>query len=226
MLVAEYEEKERDAQLAAMDVRVFLVCFLSHHLTTPQPSYNLSPLSPLVLSPRGVDADPNPFERSFGEDDVDDDDEEIDDGIDWEPPRPRSHFAVLHSSLPGVPQVQTSSSKRPSPSGRDKRKPRWHFGIRSRSPPMEVMLEIYRTLSVLNMEWKEKKYLGGLGGKQTNTERFNIERRYDLDGRTSPPAVDAKMAASIYYVETRARIDDIVVCIFPTEMHHATHSFF
>ena len=35
-------------------------------------------------------------------------------------------------------------------------RPRWHFGIRSRSPPMEVMLEIYKTLHSLNMWWKRK----------------------------------------------------------------------
>jgi carbon catabolite-derepressing protein kinase len=29
---------------------------------------------------------------------------------------------------------------------------------------MEVVLEIYKTLKALGMEWKEKKNLGGLGG--------------------------------------------------------------
>jgi carbon catabolite-derepressing protein kinase len=174
-----------------------------------QPSINLSPL---VISPRAGDSDPNRFERSLGEEDVDGDEDDIDDGIDWEPQPQESHFAVLHSSLPGVPQVHTSG-KRLSPSGREKRKPRWHFGIRSRSPPMEVMLEIYRTLSVLDMEWKEKKYLGGLGGKQTNTEKFN---RHDLDSGSSSTTVDAKAASSVYYVETRARVDDTVVSVFTT----------
>ncbi|KAF8582991.1 snf 1 [Ramaria rubella] len=191
--LAAFEEKERDAQLAAMD-----------------PSVNLSPLA---LSARGADADTNPFDSSFAEED--EDESEVDE--DWVPPQPQeSHFAVLHSSLPGAPQVQTPSShnKRPSPSGREKRKSRWHFGIRSRSPPMEVMLEIYRTLSVLDMEWKEKKYLGGLGGKQTNSERLKIERQRQMDGRFMTPApMDPKAAASIYYVETRARVDDIVVLL-------------
>lgn len=78
---------------------------------------------------------------------------------------------------------------------------------------MEVMLEIYRTLSVLDMEWKEKKYLGGLGGLKTNTEKFKMDHRHDLDGGSASP-VDAKLASSIYYVETRARVDNIVVCSF------------
>jgi carbon catabolite-derepressing protein kinase len=175
----------------------------------------------LAISPRGGEGDTNPFERSLGADGIDDDEDEFDDGIDWEPPHPQeSHFAVLHSSLPGVPEVQ-SSSKRPSPSGREtgreKRKPRWHFGIRSRSPPMEVMLEIYRSLTVLDMEWKEKKYLGGLGGKQTNTEKFKNTQRHDLDNGSAPIQVDAKAASSIYYVEARARVDDYVVSVFLLE---------
>ena len=155
-------------------------------------------------------------------DDLDDDDD-LDDGIDWEPPRPQeSHFAVLHSSLPGAPQVQEvqANNNRPTLSGRDKRKPRWHFGIRSRSPPMEVMLEIYRTLGVLNMEWKEKKYLGGLGGKQTNTERYKHGPRHDLDGDSSTVPIDPKAASSIYYVETRARVEEFVVSISPLWYYH------
>ncbi|KAJ2662776.1 Protein kinase [Coemansia sp. RSA 1200] len=31
---------------------------------------------------------------------------------------------------------------------------RWHFGIRSRSPPADVMAEVYRALRQLNMKWK------------------------------------------------------------------------
>ncbi|KAJ1994429.1 Protein kinase [Coemansia spiralis] len=31
---------------------------------------------------------------------------------------------------------------------------RWHFGIRSRSPPADVMAEVYRALRQLNMTWK------------------------------------------------------------------------
>jgi carbon catabolite-derepressing protein kinase len=161
-----------------------------------------------------MDPAANPFEKSFDRENIDE--EDLDDVIDWEPPEPQqSHFAVLHSSLPGAP-LKPSSSKKVTLSEPDKRKPRWHFGIRSRSPPMEVMLEIYRTLSVLDMEWKEKKFLGGLGGKLTNTEKSNIERQHDLDGRSSPPPTDPKAAASVYYVEARARVDDIVVSIFFT----------
>ncbi|KAJ3102311.1 protein kinase, AMP-activated, alpha 2 catalytic subunit [Phlyctochytrium planicorne] len=35
-----------------------------------------------------------------------------------------------------------------------KSKTRWHFGIRSRSPPFDIMLEIYRALKNCGMQWK------------------------------------------------------------------------
>lgn len=80
---------------------------------------------------------------------------------------------------------------------------------------MEVMLEIYRTLRALGMEWKEKKNLGRLGtlrakGLVSGYGRVdkNIERNTDLDGAGE---VDLKAAGSIYFVETRARVQDIVV---------------
>ena len=161
--------------------------------------------------------DVDPFDNSFADAGLADDEEEeeIDDGIDWEPPQPQqSHFAVLPSSLPnGLFTPKLTVHKRPSPSGREKRhrNPRWHFGIRSRSPRMEVMLEIYRTLQALGMEWKEKKTLGGLGGLWTNTEKLRIERRQEKDGPTWDSPIDSKAASSVYFVETRARVEDIVV---------------
>ncbi|KAJ1914330.1 Protein kinase [Tieghemiomyces parasiticus] len=35
-----------------------------------------------------------------------------------------------------------------------RRPPRWHFGIRSRNPPREIMDEIYKTLRSLGIQWK------------------------------------------------------------------------
>lgn len=75
---------------------------------------------------------------------------------------------------------------------------------------MEVMLEIYRTLRALGMEWKEKKNLGGLGGVRPP----GIERRKDSHGGVDlnhPGGVDLKAASSVYFVETRARVQDVVV---------------
>jgi len=74
---------------------------------------------------------------------------------------------------------------------------------------MEVMLEIYRTLKALGMEWNEKN-LVGLGGLRYKDHRNGsaIMRADDLDGKGY---VDLKAAASIYTVETRARVQDAVV---------------
>ncbi|KAI8600907.1 hypothetical protein EDD21DRAFT_375927, partial [Dissophora ornata] len=78
--------------------------------------------------------------------------------------------AVLgNSSLGGgipIPatNARTSGSSYSSPSiaaaipvatqRRMKARPKWYFGIRSRSAPKEVMAEIYRALSNLGMKWK------------------------------------------------------------------------
>lgn len=74
---------------------------------------------------------------------------------------------------------------------------------------MEVMLEIYRTLKALGMEWKEKGDLGGLGGVHRGRDRARIERAREYDGGY----VDLRAASSIYFIETRARVQDVVVCL-------------
>ena len=209
--MATCEEEERDAQLAAMDVGDLPFCSDMHPLITFQPANNVSPLA---LSP-GVDLEDDPFDQSSTDDD---------DGLDWEPSQPQeSHFAVLPSSLPGKTTVSTPSHTRHSSAIRDKKpkKPKWHFGIRSRSPRMEVMLEIYRTLQALGMEWKEKISLGGLGGVRPLTEKLKIERRHDMDGNSlDHTPLDSKAATSVYFVETRARTDDVVVRMLGVTQHH------
>ncbi|KAG6335013.1 hypothetical protein ID866_4080 [Astraeus odoratus] len=196
--LAEFEEQERDAKLAAMDPR--------------------NVLSPSALSPTG-DLEDNPFEAEFNGDYEDDD---LDDGLDFSTPPPDgecNNFAVLNSSLPLPDQLPEqhhlasyANAKRTWPVKEKKQhRTKWHFGIRSRSPPMEVMLEIYRTLKTLGMEWKEKRNLGGLGGvrrQRSGTNGIKIERAREFDG-SSP--VDLRAASSIYFVETRARVQDVVV---------------
>ena len=179
-------------------------------------------LSPTALSPGGVDPEENPFEVEFNNE-FDDEDDPEDDELDFmsqqtgtddgNPEIPT--FAVLNSSLPEqLPEqhhlTSYMSAKRSGAGGREKKqhKTKWHFGIRSRSPPMEVMLEIYRTLKALGMEWKEKKNLGGLGGVKRRGAGAGIERVRDLDGEGG---VDLKAAAGVYFVETRARVQDVVV---------------
>lgn len=172
-------------------------------------------ISPNALSPSaGTELEENPFESEFI--DYDDDD----DGREFVTPQNEiesNNFAVLNSSLPEqLPEQHHLTSyanakySRSMPMVKEKKQHRtkWHFGIRSRSPPMEVMLEIYKTLRTLGMQWREKNDLGGLGGyKRTLVgEKIKIERAMEYDGY-----VDLRAAASIYFVETRARVQDVVV---------------
>ena len=203
-----------------MDVRSypsFLFSFFSKpRLTTCQPR---NTLSPSVISPAVADLEENPFEAEFNAEYADGEEpEEEDDELDFISPipEPGANFAVLNSSLPEqLPEqhhlTSYASAKRSGAKEKKHHKTKWHFGIRSRSPPMEVMLEIYRTLKTLGMEWKEKKNLGGLGGPKARAGRgTNIERAKEMDGGGG---VDLKAASSIYFVETRARVQDVVVCV-------------
>jgi carbon catabolite-derepressing protein kinase len=190
----QFAEAERDAQLVALD---------------PATS-----VSPGILSPVGaVDLEENPFELEFNAEYDDFEEEEEDDlaFLDAAATGRKPQYAILNSSLP--PQLPGQHhltnyawAKRAGVKDKD-RKMKWHFGIRSRSPPMEVMLEIYRTLAVLGMEWKEKKNLGGLGGIK-GKQGGKIERNAAADG---DEPVDLKAASNIYFVETRARVRDVVI---------------
>ena len=220
--MAEVLEQEREAELAAMDVSLpSNLASCSECLThSPQPR---NPLSPNAISPGGGgDLEENPFDSEFNDYDEDD----LDD-FDFSTPQDEaenSNFAVLNSSLPEqLPEphhlASYASAKRWPVREKKQHRTKWHFGIRSRSPPMEVMLEIYRTLKALGMEWKEKKDLGGLGGIQAarakgDKRNGKVERAREYDGGGY---VDLRAASSIYFIETRARIDDVVVrpsCMF------------
>ena len=170
-----------------------------------------------MVSPVVADLEENPFETEFNAEYADSEEGENDELDDFiSPPETGTNFAVLNSSLPEqLPEqhhlTSYASAKRSGAKEKKQHKTKWHFGIRSRSPPMEVMLEIYRTLKTLGMEWKEKKNLGGLGGlKARSGKGMNVERVRELDGGGG---VDLKAASSIYFVETRARVQDVVVCI-------------
>jgi len=210
-------EAERDAHIAAMDVRPNLS--IHPKLTLSNQPRNMA--SPGALSPSANMAEDNPFEAEFNAQYDEPGDGELDfTSPPIDPSNPQANtFAVLNSSLPvQLPEqhhlASYVSAKRSGGSGNTKErrpKTRWHFGIRSRSPPMEVMLEIYKTLKALDMEWKEKKDLGGLGGVRMRRGSAVIQRARDYDGNGY---VDLKAASSIYFVETRVRRQDIVVRSF------------
>ncbi|KAF9510217.1 hypothetical protein BS47DRAFT_1384050 [Hydnum rufescens UP504] len=54
--------------------------------------------------------------------------------------------------------VIPASSPTWPPSRTKIRAPRWNFGIRSSSPPMEVTYELYKSLQFLGAEWREKRH--------------------------------------------------------------------
>lgn len=86
---------------------------------------------------------------------------------------------------------------------------------------MEIMLEIYKTLKQLGMEWKEKGNLGGLAGVRVRPGvDGTIERVKDVDG---DGLLDVKAATSIYAVETRARVNNVVVCLLSMEKDSSSH---
>ncbi|CAE6479160.1 unnamed protein product [Rhizoctonia solani] len=168
---------------------------------TPQPTNGSGPISPQQAGMRPI------TDYDF-EDDADefDTDEEDFDEEEWHNQN-ASHFTVLDTSLPpGHDARAATNGTQPSMSyhrerghrhrthtnGQKSKSPRWHFGIRSRSPPMEVMLEIYQTLKTLGMEWREKPGL-------------------NIIGRPEDEGAPGKDGKDIYYVETRCRIRDVVV---------------
>lgn len=159
---------------------------------------------------------------------------------------PNAHFDVLDSSLPKYGSQEESTlnaanqymAQRAASALLDQTppfvpekqlgKPKWHFGIRSRSPPMEVMLEIYKTLASLGMEWRRKDGIAlpeiGLapaGGypedvdaaiEQWTAEHGGVAPRF---GQRAPPkkelSAQEKAAQGLYHVETRAQYGDVVV---------------
>lgn len=71
---------------------------------------------------------------------------------------PHTTIAVLPTSLPAYHRASmialgSSTMRRLNPVTTKKSKTRWHFGIRSRSYPLDVMGEIYRALKNLGAEW-------------------------------------------------------------------------
>ncbi|SPO37300.1 related to SNF1 - carbon catabolite derepressing ser/thr protein kinase [Pseudozyma flocculosa] len=133
-------------------------------------------------------------------------------------------IAVLETSLPGylrareAERLATPSAERhptwpatsggispaplPSSTAQMHKKPRsrWHFGIRSRSPPMEIMLELYRTLQVLGMEWRAKP-------EQAAAKAGEADGK---DGGGGPDQ-DQSKGEALYFLETRWKVGDILV---------------
>lgn len=94
---------------------------------------------------------------------------------------PNSTIAILPSSLPSIHRAYMMENTHPdqpkiNPVSSKKSKTRWHFGIRSRSYPLDVMGEIYRALKNLGAEW----------AKPTEEELWTIRVRWQY----GPTVVD------------------------------------
>ncbi|CAN3372986.1 hypothetical protein DIURU_002876 [Diutina rugosa] len=88
---------------------------------------------------------------------------------------PNSTIAILPSSLPSIHREYMRQANSPAaqvpPAPVKKSKTRWHFGIRSRSYPLDVMGEIYRALKNLGAEW----------AKPTEEELWTIRVRWKYE---------------------------------------------
>lgn len=149
-------------------------------------------------------------------------------------------FDILETSLPGrldengdpmydipalaIPSQSLGSQDHPPPPPPTARRPsvkttkqsklKWHFGIRSRSPPMEVMYEIYKTLQVLGMEWKKKAGFEGPwdeNGRPVHMKDPNQSK----EKRQKEKQIEEKQNQGLFFVETRCKIGDTVVSPCP-----------
>ena len=99
---------------------------------------------------------------------------------------PNSTIAILPSSLPQIHKAYMLQSypelANVQPVVPKKSKTRWHFGIRSRSYPLDVMGEIYRALKNLGAEWQRPseeelwtiKVRWRYAPKEAASENYNI----------------------------------------------------
>ncbi|KAJ3122773.1 Protein kinase [Physocladia obscura] len=97
----------------------------------------------------------------------------------------------IHKPKLSQPQPQQTDATPTLPGKKPKsNKSKWHFGIRSRSPPFDIMLEIYRALQSCGMSWK-------------SLDPFLIRVRHEAAGGQS-----VKLDIQLYKVETNNYLVD------------------
>ncbi|KAE8233281.1 hypothetical protein CF326_g1681 [Tilletia indica] len=137
------------------------------------------------------------------EDATDDDTDATEDEEEYALPR-YTGISILETSLPralgaGEPANQAQSfADHHTPATPRRPRARWHFGIRSRSPPIEIMLELYRTLQRLGMEWRVKHVASA--GRQGQGEGQNAGD-FDIPGK----------GEALFFVETRWTVNTVQV---------------
>lgn len=106
---------------------------------------------------------------------------------------PQNTASYLQSSISQpVSRSNSLSFASPASNGGNRRKARskWHFGIRSRNSPRDVMLEIYRALKQLNMVWKA-------------SDPFHLRCRY-----TYPSGLLVKLDLQLYRLDNQSYLVD------------------
>ncbi|CUM68257.1 uncharacterized protein PRCAT00005978001 [Priceomyces carsonii] len=135
---------------------------------------------------------------------------------------PNSTIAILPSSLPSIHRAYMMDKNHLSkiaPVSSKKSKTRWHFGIRSRSYPLDVMGEIYRALKNLGAEWS----------KPTEEELWTIRVRWKYDD--CAPIEDAaalnlmKMQIQLFQLEPNNYLVDFKFDGWETEANVSTSTY-
>ncbi|GMM29578.1 AMP-activated serine/threonine-protein kinase catalytic subunit [Martiniozyma asiatica (nom. inval.)] len=106
-----------------------------------------------------------------------------------------STIAILPSSLPQIHKAYMSQmypNLNITPTSTKKSKTRWHFGIRSRSYPLDVMGEIYRALQNLGAEWQ----------RPSEEELWTIKVRWNYRG------ANMKMQIQLFQLEVNNYLVD------------------
>lgn len=109
---------------------------------------------------------------------------------------PNLTIAILPSSLPSIHRAYMAERNQQTPTApipTKKSKTRWHFGIRSRLYPLDVMGEIYRALKNLGAEW----------AKPTEEDLWTIRVRwrYDLGDEDEDIPNLMKMQIQLFQLE-------------------------
>ncbi|SNX83724.1 related to SNF1 - carbon catabolite derepressing ser/thr protein kinase [Melanopsichium pennsylvanicum] len=108
---------------------------------------------------------------------------------------------VSGSATPALPAISAQIHKKP--------RSRWHFGIRSRSPPMEIMLELYRTLQSLGMEWRAKP--SPKSNKGTKTDGKDGDAAENDNKETGGSNGGTSKGEELFFLETRWKVGHVLV---------------
>lgn len=105
---------------------------------------------------------------------------------------PNSTIAILPSLLPSIHRAYMGDAAI-APVATKKLKTRWHFGIRSRLYPLDVMGEIYRALQLLGAEWS----------RPVEEELWTIRVRWKYDPQLADDGVPnlMKMQIQLFQLE-------------------------